>query len=550
MKKFARFLKFKLKYTFSIENIKKTLGGTTSVGKFVAVSIILGIAALIIYAMFLLFAYFGLDLAAELGMGEITLRYVLSIGQLVILFFSLFSVFGLMYGGKDSELILTLPIKSSHVFMANLTSSYVSEFALSAAVLVPVLVFYSMKAEISSMFWVYGLIGLIFYPVIPIVAAAVLVMLFNSLMAKFKHKDLLGTILGFVMLLAILLFQMTINTRTQNMSDDAIAGIIMSLSKSVDLMTGILPGGGLLGLALTSSVETGALYLAAVIGIAAILILICGFLGGKLYYKLLQNLKGADGSNKKVLEDKKLRKSSVKKAFFMKEWKIALRTPAYMLNGLANIIIGPVVFWFFVNNRDLYGVPEDVMNELNPVMILISLGIIMLFAMMNYMWGTTFSREGKAFWILKTSPSTVKDQIIGRYLAGYTMHLAYCVLMLALVFIMMKFEILESILISLIAVVSGLYMVAVGMMLDVRNPKLEWKTETEAIKSNVNGLFEMLISLILSLVVIAPAVVCLIFGVDIKIALCISLAISAGFAVIFVTTMIKYSSKKFDMIKM
>ena len=87
MKKFARFLKFKLKYTFSIENIKKTLGGTTSVGKFVAVSIILGIAALIIYAMFLLFAYFGLDLAAELGMGEITLRYVLSIGQLVILFF-------------------------------------------------------------------------------------------------------------------------------------------------------------------------------------------------------------------------------------------------------------------------------------------------------------------------------------------------------------------------------------------------------------------------------------------------------------------------------
>ncbi len=550
MKKFARFLKFKLKYTFSIENIKKTLGGTTSVGKFIAVSIILGIAALIIYAMFLLFAYFGLDLAAELGMGEITLRYVLSIGQLVILFFSLFSVFGLMYGGKDSELILTLPIKSSHVFMANLTSSYVSEFALSAAVLVPVLVFYSMKAEISSMFWVYGLIGLIFYPVIPIVAAAVLVMLFNSLMAKFKHKDLLGTILGFVMLLAILLFQMTINTRTQNMSDDAIAGIIMSLSKSVDLMTGILPGGGLLGLALTSSVETGALYLAAVIGIAAILILICGFLGGKLYYKLLQNLKGADGSNKKVLEDKKLRKSSVKKAFFMKEWKIALRTPAYMLNGLANIIIGPVVFWFFVNNRDLYGVPEDVMNELNPVMILISLGIIMLFAMMNYMWGTTFSREGKAFWILKTSPSTVKDQIIGRYLAGYTMHLAYCVLMLALVFIMMTFEILESILISLIAVVSGLYMVAVGMMLDVRNPKLEWKTETEAIKSNVNGLFEMLISLILSLVVIAPAVVCLIFGVDIKIALCISLAISAGFAVIFVTTMIKYSSKKFDMIKM
>ena len=174
----------------------------------------------------------------------------------------------------------------------------------------------------------------------------------------------------------------------------------------------------------------------------------------------------------------------------------------------------------------------------------------MLFAMMNYMWGTTFSREGKAFWILKTSPSTVKDQIIGRYLAGYTMHLAYCVLMLALVFIMMTFEILESILISLIAVVSGLYMVAVGMMLDVRNPKLEWKTETEAIKSNVNGLFEMLISLILSLVVIAPAVVCLIFGVDIKIALCISLAISAGFAVIFVTTMIKYSSKKFDMIKM
>ena len=550
MKKFARFLKFKLKYTFSIENIKKTLGGTTSVGKFIAVSIILGIAALIIYAMFLLFAYFGLDLAAELGMGEITLRYVLSIGQLVILFFSLFSVFGLMYGGKDSELILTLPIKSSHVFMANLTSSYVSEFALSAAVLVPVLVFYSMKAEISSMFWVYGLIGLIFYPVIPIVAAAVLVMLFNSLMAKFKHKDLLGTILGFVMLLAILLFQMTINTRTQNMSDDAVAGIIMSLSKSVDLMTGILPGGGLLGLALTSSVETGALYLAAVIGIAAILILICGFLGGKLYYKLLQNLKGADGSNKKVLEDKKLRKSSVKKAFFMKEWKIALRTPAYMLNGLANIIIGPVVFWFFVNNRDLYGVPEDVMNELNPVMILISLGIIMLVAMMNYMWGTTFSREGKAFWILKTSPSTVKDQIIGRYLAGYTMHLAYCVLMLALVFIMMTFEILESILISLIAVVSGLYMVAVGMMLDVRNPKLEWKTETEAIKSNVNGLFEMLISLILSLVVIAPAVVCLIFGVDIKIALCISLAISAGFAVIFVTTMIKYSSKKFDMIKM
>lgn len=550
MNKFGRFLKFKLKYSFSIENIKKTLGGSTSKGKFIAVAIILGNCALLIYGLFLLAAYIGLDIAAALGTADIVLRYVLSLGQLVILFFSLFSVFGLMYGGKDSELILTLPLKSSHVFMANLTSSYVSEFALTAAVLLPVLIFYSLRADTSVLYWVFGIIGLFFYPVIPIVVAAVLVMIFNSFMSKFKHKDLLGTILGFAFIIAVVVFQMTINTRTQNTTGAELENIIKSLGDSVDLMTAILPGGGLLGLALTSSAGMGAVYLAAIIAIAVLLILLCGFLGGKLYYRLLQRLKSASGDSKKVLEDKKLKSSSVTKAFFMKEWKIALRTPAYMLNGLANIIIGPVVFWFFSNNSNLYGVPEEVMNGLNKIMILISLGIILLVAMMNYMWGTTFSREGKAFWILKTSPADVKAQIKGRFLAGYTMHLAYCVPMLTIVFIMMKFELPVSVLVSLITIVAGLYMAAVGMMLDVRAPKLEWKSETEAIKSNVNGIFEMLISLVISLVVVIPSVVCILFGVNIKLALCCSLAAAVIFAVIFIAIMIKYCSKRFKMIKM
>ena len=548
MKTFKRYLKFKLGYSYGIENIKKMLGGSKGKGTFIVVSILIGFSALIMYGVLLAAEYFMLRIGAAMGNGKEVLISLLSMGQLIILFLGMFSVFGMMYGGKDSELIASLPIKSSYVFMGNLAGSYIPQLALSFAIILPIYIIYSLICGAGVLFWVYGILGILLYPVVPLVIDAILVMLFNSVTARFKHKELFGTIIGFLFIAGVVVFQMYINGRN-NVTDEKIKIIISGFVNNVGITSNTLPGGGFLGKALAYSDSiTGLLWFAALIGICVVLVLLSAFLGDKLYFSLLQRQRTVSTAKSKATLESGTKKSGVAKTFFKKEWKVVLGTPAYMINGLSNIVVGPIILFFLSRNTAKYGLPDTLDNIAISILVPIVMGMVLLFASMNTIWGTTISREGNSFWIIKASPVHGTDVIKGKFLAGYSMHVLYCIVTLAVLFIIIKIPLIVAALISLTCLIAGLYMVAVAIMLDIRNPKLEWKTETEAIKSNINGLFEILISLAISIVVAAPMVVGIFVGFNIVVSSCISLGIALLFAVIFYFSMLRYTGKKFDKI--
>lgn len=532
MKKFMIYLKFQLKYLLGINQIKNYLRkGPGAI--FGAIGILL-LALLVIGSFGFLYVLMaaGMQMAGNAsGMPELMPRFMITTGQIVILFTSLLSAFGMMSGGKSWEFEASLPVKSGYIFMARLAASYLTELGFSAFILLPVLIIYAIFNGPGVMYWIYGIIGIFAYPVLPLAIAVVIALLVTMISSGFKRKELFTTIFSLIIMVAVIVGNMILQSSGESDADIG-ADLVAMLSgrlETMSVLSYILPVAGLLTNALTAPGLAGAINFAGVLAIVLVVAAVMSTLGDKLYFKTVSKSSVAGKSSDKKFQS--AGSKSIVKAFFVKEWKLVLRSPVNALNGLFNVIMGPVLilFVFFrTSNAGGGDALAELLNSNSGVFFTVAIALCLFMSAMNLVWGTTFSREGPAFWIVKSSPVPVKSQMQGRFLAGYSMHLLCVLPMLVIFVILMKPDILATLMASVIVLSAGLFMVASNIMIDVARPKLVWKKEEEAIKQNVNSMLGMLLSWTWAVIICIAPLLSAVGILPLPVAFAVSLVLSMG----------------------
>lgn len=140
-------------------------------------------------------------------MGYLDLILVVAILFSCILSFimSIYKAQGTLFSSKDYDLLMSLPIKNSTILTSKIISLMSISYIETALIIVPAsIVYFIYNGSLSWVFFIILLIGLLFIPMLPIIASSIIAMFITFISSRFKHKNIVTIVVGLIAFLLIM----------------------------------------------------------------------------------------------------------------------------------------------------------------------------------------------------------------------------------------------------------------------------------------------------------------------------------------------------------
>ncbi|MGI5850580.1 MAG: putative ABC transporter permease subunit [Caldicoprobacterales bacterium] len=521
MKTFVSLLKASLNVHFGISSLKYRF---TKEKKrlwepiVVLLAIVVGGGSILAMYSFLLLAVFMAG--QSLGHPEIVITLAFVASQLIILIFGIFYIISAFYFSNDMSILIPLPIKPGEVLGVKFITILLSEYLIALPMLLPAFIIYGAGSWQGILYWLKGAFLILLAPILPLVIAALIVVLLMRFINIRKGKDvmvIIGSLLALMVGLGINFFSLNLPQGTE---EEFIMQMIESNTGLIEAIGNKFPPSIWATLALTYRGWQGWAYFLLFVGLSFLLLFLLYWIGNRFFYKGYltgQEIRRKDTAiSTREMQRHITRTSSPILALLKREWKLFMRTPIYVMNGLAGMIMVPIFMFMplVTNSEELTEVLEYARNpEYSLIVILISLGIMLFTSGINVVSCTSISREGATFWISKVIPTPPKDQVLAKLIHSSILSLLGLIIVAIPLYIVVAIPLLHlTILIILGFLATGLINV-LGLMVDLLRPKLSWNDPQEAIKQNLNAFFSLLIVLlviaimaVLSIILIAAKV--------------------------------------------
>ena len=521
------FLKTSFKNRETSNNKEKTTSKKiiAAIGLLVLIAYIAGIFGFASYGM--------ITMLNEIGQPAVFLGISLLAIAVLLLIQTLISSMNLFYFSKDIEYILPLPLRPHEIVIAKFNTILVTEYITVFAFLLVPFIIYGIVTGASLMFYLYGLIVLMVFPILPALISCMIVMLLMSITGIIKNKDKFQTIATTLMIVGIIVFSISMPGMEETTNEETLQmltqfnGIVhkiddyfITLEDSINALIDY------------NSID-GLYSILKLIIITIIAYVIFVVIAQKLYFK---GAVGAiySGKKKKISSNKGISytKQSVAKSYIKKEFVQLIKNPIFFTQCILPSVLMPVIILVsaLAGSGGIEELQEQGMNELsinNTIGLCVILAINTFLCTMNFIPVTAVSRDGQNASFMKYIPLSLSTQCTYKIVPAVIMNMVSSIIVIAVVAIGFKTDILfiiTNIIISLLISIIYSYLM---LIVDLKRPKLKWDTEYAVVKQNINMLwdFAFALSVIVLLIVIA-----LMFSQMnyIVIALCLIIAIVCG----------------------
>ena len=400
----------------------------------------------------------------------------------------------LLFNCKDDQLLLSLPIKKSTVLFVRIFKFYVFELIFNTIWLLPIMLAYIRWAEVLD--WTYYLVSIImlfFLPVIPIVISCVIGAITSSLSSRFKYKNAAQIIISMAFCAGILFISFNMKFFYNY--------IITHATSINDLITKIYyPAGVYVDLI----VKFDIVKLLIFIGVNLIIFVLGILVLSKFYFKINSRLKKVTTSRKVKIDDLVIKRNSSMISLIKKELNTFFKTPVFIVNAgfslVLFIIISIVLCIKFNDFLPLLTDPngfniskETIMNNLS----LIVLVLISFTAFTTSITNSVISLEGRNINILKSLPIKTKNILLSKVYSALV--LTTPILLVGDIILFIKFNInpVESILLLVLSILIPLVSHFIGLITNLKYPKLEWENTAEVVKQSTSSFMAVMIGMIL-----------------------------------------------------
>lgn len=401
-------------------------------------------------------------------------RYFLPVMALmavgISLLFTLFAAKGIVFGSKDVDFMLSLPVSSFKVMLAKLTSLYLENFLFIALWMIPTAIAQAAYGGINGMFFVTILLSVVCLTFVTSFFSA----LCGYLMAFVEGRLRLKAI--FFNLISVLLFGVYL---VVIMQITRIPQMILENEAAADRLF----HSWLLSIGLLMDMSEGS-FLAAIL-----FLLICSlpymgiaWLFSFQYKKILSSL-----AAKNLRTDYRVKKITASGAFaaiLKKEAGKFFGTSTYFLNaGISLLMLLGGCGYLIVTKekyQDLFlGFGES--NLAAPICLAVMIALLG----MSYPTAVSISLEGKTLWILKEAPLTPQTIYGAKAALGIvlTWPMAFlCIGIMTWIFALPVW----TVLVLLLAVLSYTAMTSVGgVWLNMKFPKMDCPNEAIVVKQSL-----------------------------------------------------------------
>jgi ABC-2 type transport system permease protein len=450
-----------------------------------------------------------------MGQERALLSFGILAGQLLILLFGIYYVIAAFYFARDLELLIPLPLRPGEVMASKFAVIVINEYLTVAAVVLPVVITLGVVSRAGAGYWVNAVLVYLALPVIPLALVSLAVVALMRVVNVSRKKDALILVGSLVLIGLSVAVQVGLGRSAGGHGQGAggvqataesLAAFFTSPNSLLNRVGAFFPpaiwatraiAGGLSGEGLAHL----ALFLGVSIGLFAAMVA----LAEKLFYRGVIGLGETTGKKRRLSRDEMSRRvSSGRRAFaavFGREWKIMNRTPIFLLNGVLVSVLLPALFVLMasVDTGGGGGPGGDTMTLLKMLMesnpLIVTLGAALFMTICGTINGTassTFSREGAQFWISQVIPVAPREQAAAKFAHSYLVATLGVVTSAVVAGLFLHVKAAHLAAGAGLALVAGLLLTAVGMIIDLARPLLDWTNPQKAIKQNLNVLLALL----------------------------------------------------------
>ena len=281
--------------------------------------------------------------------------------------------------------------------------------------------------------------------------------------------------------------------------------------------------------------------------ISIISFLIFIYFGKILYLKnLLKNIAyiNKKKNNKKIIKNK-YKKNKIRNSYIKNEFKKIIKNPTFFIQCIFQYIFLVLIFVLIINLFMPIIIEnfqkEDIINEMGMDNFLLQcIGTIIMAIQVIFTLGTisltAISRDGKDAVVMKYIPISLYKQFLWKNIPQIIINLIPIIGMVVVIAINIpKVSIWYYLVGILIAMIVNIINSFLMLVVDLRNPNLNWITETSAIKDNGNKLYQYVttifvclffmyfmkifnnVNIIISLSIIIIILLCILFVINILI---------------------------------
>ena len=197
MKPFILLLKIQLLGLFGIN---KTLHADPAKAKRT-----LALAALVVAAVVLFASAYSAGVAqglVQIGLAEAVPLVAVLVGAIAGAVAAFLKTNGVLFGFKDYDLVMSLPVPTSSVVLSRIASLYAMSLLFGVLVMVPAFAVYASAAGVSAVGVACMALSIVLAPLLPLAAAVVLAVLIAAVSSRFKHANVAVIVLTLAATLA------------------------------------------------------------------------------------------------------------------------------------------------------------------------------------------------------------------------------------------------------------------------------------------------------------------------------------------------------------
>ncbi len=400
----------------------------------------------------------------------------------------------LIFNCKDDQLLLSLPIKKSTILFVRILKFYIFVLLFNSMFLLPIMVAYIRWAETLS--WTYfltSIIMLLILPIIPIVLSCIVGAITTSISSRFKYKNIVQIIISMVFILGVFYISFQLDKVTEY--------LIKHATSINDLIIKLYYPAGMYAKLVS---EFNVVDLIEFILINLLIFAIGIFILSKVYFKINSRMKSVI-TNKMTNRQLTIKSNSKTISLIKKELTIFFNTPVFIINSgfaLVLFIIAVIAItlkfdsFISVINSEQYGmnISKDlIMNNLS-ILILI---IISFTSFMTSITNSVISLEGRNINILKSLPIKTKTILMSKIYSCMIITTPILLLGDIILFIKLKISIIEAILLLLLSIIIPLVSHFIGIIVNLKYPKLDAENPTEVVKQSASSFISVMIGMVL-----------------------------------------------------
>ena len=406
----------------------------------------------------------------QVGQYDLIPAYMVSVSSFSILFLTVFYSNGILFGSRDMEILLSLPVKSSDIITSKFMFMYLLNFFIGLMFMLPGGIVWILNGSLNVLQIVLYFTSIIFAPLIPMCIAACMGIIVVTISSYFKRKNVIALIFSFAMI-GIIGYIAVSAMKSGN--EDSIE---IMLSKQI---TGLYPMSGLfvqhtnfpmyIGMGLFIAFSTAVFYI--FVKIVA------------MKYGLLNTL--AKTTSRYSNNKKSYNRKSIFLALYKKEIGRFLSSYMAVLNaGLGVILLCVFSIFLLFNSVEQIGESSGIEN-INEYLSNFAPLFIASMLSLSCPAASAISLEGKNIWILQSSPVKVKMILNSKIAVNLTLHLiGYMISMFAFT-LKLDMNFIQVINLIIVPICYSIFITVIGISLNKKFPNFEWESEMMIVKQSM-----------------------------------------------------------------